>query len=296
MSEAAPDKPRVLLDYLRLAVDFLEGKGVEGARLEVEVMLASVLGLTRMDLYTRFDQPVAADEVDRFRALLRRRGSREPSAYIVGSREFWSLDFQVDRRVLIPRPETEHLVEWGLDVARAKADSDGQGLRIVDVGTGSGAVAIALASELSKAEIVAVDDSAAALEVAPANAERLGCAGRIRFEKSNLLEALDGDVFFDLVVSNPPYVTADEYKGLEPELRDWEPKIALEAGADGLSVTQPLIAQAASRLVPGGWLLVEVGTQSQAVKALFEAAGFIDVAVRDDLAGLPRVVGGCRPE
>lgn len=296
MSETQSAKPSVLLDYLRLATDFLESKGVEGARLDVEVMLAFVMGLTRMDLYTRFDQPMAADEVDRFRELLRRRGAREPAAYIVGTREFWSLEFQVDRRVLVPRPETEHLVEWGLEVARSSGASSGKGLRIVDIGTGSGVVAIALASELADAEIVAVDASEAALEVAPDNATRLGLGDRIRFERSNLFEALPADAPFDLVVSNPPYVTAAEYRALAPELREWEPRTALESGDDGLDVTRPLVAEAARRLVPGGWLLVEVGTQSAAVRQLFEDAGFVNVAVRDDLAGLPRVVGGCWPQ
>lgn len=295
MSETA-SKPRTLLDYLTLATGFLEGKGIEGARLDAEVLLAFALELTRVELYTNFDRPLAPDEVDRFRELLRRRGTLEPAAYITGEREFWSLAFSVDRRVLVPRPETEHLVEWALDAARERCeDSAGTDLRILDVGTGSGAVAIALAKELPAARIVASDRSEAALEVAPANASRHGVSDRVEFVCAETLDGMAERGPFDLIVSNPPYITAAEYKELGAGVREFEPRPALEAGEEGLDVIAPLVAGARALLPSSGFLLVEIGTQAEAVKALFSEAGYHDVSVRRDLAGQDRIVGGRVP-
>ncbi len=288
---SSAEAPRVLLDYLKLATGFLEGKGIDGARLDAEVLLAHALGLSRVELYTNFDRPLAADEVDRFRELLRRRGTREPAAYITGEREFWSLAFTVDRRVLVPRPETEHLVEWGLDAARELAeDSSGAGLNILDVGTGSGAVAVALARELPGARFVASDRSAAALELAPANARRHEVADRIEFVCAETFAGMDARGPFDLIVSNPPYITSAEYRELPTDVRDFEPRPALEAGADGLEVLAPLVAGARALLRSGAFLLLEVGTQADAVARLFEGGGYRDVAVRKDLAGHARIV------
>ncbi|MFT4572071.1 MAG: release factor glutamine methyltransferase [Hyphomicrobiaceae bacterium] len=286
-------KPSTLLDYLQLATGFLEGKGVVGARLDAEVLLAHALGLTRMELYTNFDRLLAPDEVDRFRELLRRRGAHEPAAYITGEREFWSLAFTVDRRVLVPRPETEHLVEWALDAARERSDdSAGTDLRILDLGTGSGAIAVALASELPGARFVASDRSEAALEIAPANAKRHGVAERIEFVCAQTLDGMAERGPFDLIVSNPPYITEDEYRELSADVREFEPKPALLAGVAGLDVIEPLVASAAVLLRSGGLLLIEVGTQADAVRDLFKAAGYHDVSVRQDLAGHDRIVGG----
>lgn len=344
MSAAAKEGPSTLLEYLQVTTTFFAGKGIEGARLDAELLLAEVLGLTRTQLYTNFERPLAREEVDRFRELVRRRAAREPVAYITGRREFWSIDFEVDRRVLVPRPETELLVELAVDLLRPRRqpvlpDDDAAGagevvdeaaatgddasmpasivagpaparepasaesrsaettraLLVADIGTGSGAISVALAKELPTARIVATDKSASALELAPANAARAGVETRIEFRLGDGCAALAGLGPFDLIVSNPPYIKSGEMGGLEPEVREWEPRWALESGAGGMDVTAPLVDQAFDVLVPGGWLLVEVGTQAAEVRACFERRGYEGVAVRRDLAGLDRVVLGRRP-
>jgi len=288
-------KPRVLLDYLRLAKDFLEAKGVESPRLDAEVLLAHVLGTSRLELYTSYDRPLAGTEVDAYREALRRRAAREPVGYITGSREFWSLDLIVDRRVLIPRPETELLVEFGKEVL-GEARGNGAGhATVADIGTGSGAVAVALAVECAELRVVATDRSAASLEVAPINAERHRVADRIEFVEGDLLEPLSQRPVFDLIVSNPPYVRDDEYEALAPEVRLWEPAPALVGGPDGMEPTRRLIAEAPSYLCAEGWLAVEVGTQADLVCKAFAEHGWRDVTVRKDLAGHDRVVAARRP-
>ena len=342
MSGAAKEGPSTLLEYLQVTTTFFTGKGIEGARLDAELLLAEVLGLTRTQLYTNFERPLAREEVDRFRELVRRRSAREPVAYITGRREFWSIDFEVDRRVLVPRPETELLVEIVVDLLKPRRqpvlrDDDGESGEvgdgaaatgddasvpaaiaaapapvgepasesrsaeatraplIADIGTGSGAIAVALAKELPTARIVATDKSASALELAPANAARAGVETRIEFRLGDGCAALAGLGPFDVIVSNPPYVKSGEMGGLEPEVREWEPRWALESGAGGMDVTAPLVDEAFDFLVPGGSLLVEVGTQAAEVRACFERRGYEGVAVRRDLAGLDRVVLGRRP-
>jgi release factor glutamine methyltransferase len=310
--------PQRLIDFLTLASEHLAAKGIDGARLDAELLLAHALGLTRVELYTSYDRPLAKEEVDRFRELLRRRAAREPVAYIIGSREFWSLDLHVDRRVLIPRPETETLVEAALkilgatgrrakrggasqdasapapseDPAGAEATPGASAPRVLDLGTGSGAIAIALAVELSNARIVATDVTAAALEVAPRNAAKHGVADRIEFRQGDLYAAVRDGERFDLIVSNPPYVRARELKRLAPEVRDWEPAGALVSGTDGMDATRGIVARAAEFLTSGGWVLLEVGTQAAGVRELLDAAHWRDVRTFADLAGHPRVIGG----
>jgi release factor glutamine methyltransferase len=278
--------PQRLIDYLTLAHEHLGTKGVETARLDAELLLAHVLGLSRVELYTNYDRPLAKDEVDRFRDLLRRRVMREPVAYIVGRREFWSLDLDVDRRVLIPRPETEILVEAALGILRAASAKD-----VLDLGTGSGAIAVALAVELPAARIVATDVAAAALEVAPRNAAKHAVAERIEFRQGDLFDAVRADERFDLIVSNPPYCRQRELAGLEPEVRQWEPAGALVSGSDGMDVTRRIVARAAEFLAPGGWLLLEVGTQADDVRDLLGTFEWRDPRCFNDLAGRPRVIG-----
>ncbi len=292
MSTAATAGPRTLLEFLQVTAKFLAGKGVDGARLDAELLLAEVLGLTRTQLYTNFERPLAEGEIARFRELVRRRAAREPVAYITGRREFWSLDFVVDRRVLVPRPETELLVELAVEAVRARGVEHPL---VADVGTGSGAIAVAIAKELPGARVVATDRSEAALEIAPANAGRHGVADRIEFRRGDGCDALAGAGPFDVVVSNPPYIRSAEMDSLAPEVREWEPRWALEAGSDGMSVTTPLVERAFALLAPGGSLLVEVGTQAALVREAFERGGYGNVAVRRDLAGLERVVAGRRP-
>jgi release factor glutamine methyltransferase len=286
--------PRTLLDYVQVTASFLAGKGVDNARLDAELLLAEVLGLTRTQIYTSFERPLAPAEVDRFRELVRRRAAREPVAYITGRREFWSLDFAVDRRVLVPRPETELVVEIAVDALRARG-SNGAGLLAADIGTGSGAIAVAIAKELPDARVIATDRSEAALEIAPANASRHGVDGRIEFRTGDGCAPLAGAGPFDVIASNPPYVRKAEIATLAPEVREWEPKWALESGPEGMDVTQPMVEDAFELLAPGGSLVVEVGTQSALVRDCFMRRGYDAVTVRRDLAGLERVVTGRRP-
>jgi len=282
--------PRTLLDYLRLTTDFLAAKKIDSARLDAELLLGEVLGLARVQLYTNFERPLAREEVDRYRELVRRRAAREPVAYILGRREFWSLDFEIDRRVLVPRPDTELLVE--LAVAALQTRAGAATLHVADVGTGSGAVAVAIAKEVPNARVVATDKSQAALEVAPRNADRHGVADRIEFVSGDLCAPLRGREPFDLIVSNPPYVKADEVAALDPEIRDWEPRLALVSGADGMDATRALVESALQVLAPGGSLWVEVGSQAGAVRECFVSNGYADVRVHRDLAGSDRVVNG----
>ena len=292
MSASAPAGPRTLLEFLRVTEGFLSGKGIEGARLDAELLLAEVLGMTRTQLYTNFEQPLGSAERDRFRELVRRRAAREPVAYITGRREFWSLEFAVDRRVLVPRPETELVVEAVLEAVRARRlDAP----RVADVGTGSGAIAVSLAKEMPTARVLATDRSGAALEVAPSNAARHGVDDRVAFREGDGCAALAGEGPFDAIASNPPYILRDEMKTLPPEVGRWEPRWALESGDEGMDVTAPLVEQAFALLAPGGSLVVEVGTQAERVRECFRQRGYEGIVVRRDLAGLDRVVCGRRP-
>jgi release factor glutamine methyltransferase len=259
-------------------------RGVASARLDAEVLLAHALGTTRVALYTGFDRPLEEPELARYRELIRRRLAGEPVAYLVGEQEFWSLPLAVDPRVLIPRRDTETLVQVG---ARAG------GRRIADIATGSGAVALALATELPEAHVVATDLSDDALAVARANVARHKLEARVELRAGDLTDPLAGETF-DLIVSNPPYVRTGELAGLSPEVRR-EPRRALDGGPDGLDVLRRLVPAARDRLAEGGTLAVEHGfDQGPAVRALFAAAGYRDVATAADLAALERVTEGKR--
>ena len=293
MSEPRVQGPSRLLEYLELAAGHLEAKGVESARLDAELLLSNVLGLERVELYTNYDRPLAPTEVDRFRELLRRRAAREPVAYITGRKPFWSLNLIVDRRVLIPRPETETLVEVALAIIKERA---AVGPRILDLCTGSGAVAVALARELADATVAATDRSAAALEIAPENARLHGVEDRVTFHEGDLFSAVSSGERFDLIVSNPPYVKDDELGETEPEIRKWEPQMALAGGADGMSVTARIMEEAPAYLADDGWLLLEVGTQADAVRDRFRSAGWRTVRTTKDLASRDRVVTAQAPQ
>ena len=258
-------------------------RGIASARLDAEVLLAKVLGLTRVGLYTAFDRPLDEGELASYRELIKRRLAGEPVAYLVGEQEFWSLPLHVDARVLIPRRDTETLVEVG----RAAG-----GRRIADVATGSGAVALALAKELPEARIVATDVSAGALAVARQNALRHGLAERVELRLGDLVAPLDG--VFDLIVSNPPYVPSHQIATLAAEVRR-EPRAALDGGPDGLDVVRRLVAAALPHLADGGTLAIEHGyEQGEKVRALFTAAGYREVATTKDLGGNERVTAGKR--
>ena len=274
-----------LAEVVRRSTDYLAGRGSPTPRLDAELLLAHGLGLSRIQLYTEFDRPLTEEELAVCRELVRRRGAREPVAYVTGHWGFRRLDLAVDRRVLVPRPETELVVDRCLALLESVQEP-----RVVDVGTGSGAIALALKQERPDAAVVASDISPDAIEVASANADRLGLA--VEIVESDLLEGVPGGPF-TLIVSNPPYVAEDELDGLEPEVAEWEPRLATVAGADGLAVYHRLLPQAAGRLTAGGHIVLECGAgQAQALRDALADAGFGDVGVDRDLAGIERVVWG----
>lgn len=283
--------PETALAYLELAAKFFAGRDIASARLDAELLLAEVLATDRVGVYLRFDRPLGRAEVDAYRALVKRRSEGEPVAHLLGRREFWSRNFVVTPDVLVPRPETELLVERALAVVDAEGGRD-RALRVLDLGTGSGALAVTLANELPQADVTAVDVSLAALAVARRNADALGVAPRVRFVESDWTAALAADERFDLVVSNPPYVPSGELPTLSAEVRR-DPALALDGGVDGLVAYRRIAADAARLLAPGGTLLCEVGAgQAAEVAALFAAAGLAAIACFADLAGIERVVVG----
>jgi release factor glutamine methyltransferase len=280
---------RTLGEVLRLSTAHLERHGSPTARLDTELLLGHALGLGRVELYTGFERPLAEAELAACRELVARRAKREPVAYILGRWGFRGLDLDVDPRVLVPRPETELVVDRCLALLGNRPGPD-----VLDVGTGSGAIALALASELPEARVSACDVSEDALAVARGNGERLGLD--VEWVESDLFTALDGRRF-DLVVSNPPYVAEGELAGLDPEVRDWEPRAATVAGETGLEAIELLAAEARGMLEPGGAAVIEVGAgQAGAVAALLDRAGLTGVACDRDHAGIERIVWGRRAE
>ena len=274
---------------VREGADLLRAHGVAEPGRDSERLLGHVLGLDRAALHAEPARVVAARDATRFRDLARRRAGREPLQYLTGEQEFWSLSFRVTPEVLIPRPETEHLVEVLLRL-RLRPDP-----RLLDLGTGSGCLAIAAAREIPGALVVAVDSDAAALEVARGNALRHGVTERITFLRGDLFEPLAGRRWergFDVILSNPPYVPEADWAALEPEVREHEPKAALTPGPDGLAIHRRLAAGAASWLRPGGALLAEIGAgQDQAARDLYAGRAHLElVAIEPDLAGIPRVI------
>lgn len=278
-----------VLGLIRRTADYLAGKGVETARLDAEVLLADLLSLDRVQLYLNFDRPLNSDELANFRDRVRRRAAREPAAYITGRKEFYSLELAVGPEVLIPRPETELLVEETVRLARDRWP-DIRGLRLVDLGAGSGALALALASEIEEATVWALDASGPALKVALANAKRHGLAGRIRFLQGDLLESLAEKGLFHLIAANLPYVPRAAFADMAPEVREYEPRLALDGGEDGLDLIRRAAGQARGRLEPGGALLVEIWpTHGREIQALGERHGYARVRIIKDLAGRDRV-------
>ncbi|MGD0526419.1 MAG: peptide chain release factor N(5)-glutamine methyltransferase [Polyangiaceae bacterium] len=274
---------------LRWAMDDFRARGVESPRLDAEVLLARALGTTRIQLIVDAKRPLAADELGRMREMVRRRRAHEPVAYILGEREFYGRAFRVDRRVLVPRPDTETLV----DVALARTRDRSMSLRALDLCTGSGCVAVTLGRERPTSSFTGTDVSADALAVARDNALRLG-AYNVAWRQGDLFDAAPLPVRFDLVTANPPYVAAGEIASLMADVRDHEPRLALDGGDDGLAMLRRVIAGAPARLVrPGGVLAVEVGAgQAPAVAQLFEQAGFSSIEAKRDYARIERVVSG----
>jgi release factor glutamine methyltransferase len=270
---------------LKRASEILKERGSPTPRLDAELLLVHSLGLKgRVELYTQFDRPLTDDEVERYRQLIVRRAKGEPVAYITGKKEFYGFEFLVDRGVLVPRPETELLVDVALSYLKGK-----QGKTVVDVGTGSGCIILTLCKLLGDANrYYGVDLSPKALEVAEKNRERLGCS--VTLLRSNLLEAVDFPV--DAVVANLPYVPVGD-KRLHKWVLKYEPAMALFGGKDGLELIERLIVQAKEKINPKGFIALEVGEgQADRVKSLLETAGFLNVKSFRDLSGIERVVVG----
>lgn len=286
--------PWSLLELVREAAGYLARKGVASPRLDAEILLAHVLGCRRIDLYLRFDQPVSEPELDRFRELVSRRGHREPVAYITGLKEFWSFEFKVTPQVLIPRPETETLVEAALEELRGAMGSCAGPLWAMEIGTGSGAVALSVAKEMGPSVLwVATDISREALSLASHNARQLGVDQWVWFLQGDLLSSLlPKSEKFHLILSNPPYVRTDCIRHLEPEISSYEPLEALDGGVDGLRIVTRLLEEAGEHLVAGGALMLEVGEdQTVAVENILESQlGWSEWGWRRDLAGKPRVI------
>lgn len=260
-----------ILKVLQWTMEYFRDKGLEQPRADAEVLLAHVLGWERVQLYLNYDKPLSSEELTLFRGFIRRRAAYEPAQYITGKQEFWSLDFEVTPAVLIPRPETEMLVEKALEIAGDKPSF------VLDLGTGSGAIAVALAHERSGIKVIAADKSWPAIEVARKNALRNGVADRVCFMVMDLFEAMEGRQSFDLIVSNPPYVSDAEILDLAPEIANYEPRSALRGGGKrGLALIRKILQEFGAHLKPGGSLLIEIGLGQ---------AEILEEGISRDLAG-----------
>ena len=286
---------------LKAGIAQLREANVPSYTLAAELLLLSVAGRDRTWLYAHPEEIVPESSTDKYFALLDRRAAGEPTQHLTGKQEFWGLEFEVTPDVLIPRPETEHLIEVALDrlaVREVRAGRPprltGENVTLVDVGTGSGCIAIALAKELPAATVYATDISPATLNIAQRNAARLGFANRIQFIESNLFEALSS-LAFDLVISNPPYVSRRDAHSLSVEVREHEPPLALYGGEEGFEFYADLISQAQRYIKPSGLFVLELGYDSlPAVRPLLDDSTWANVGVTNDLAGIPRVLSAER--
>lgn len=278
------------LKLLEWTTDFFNKRGIDSARLDAQLLLSHVLGISRIMLYAEFERPLTPEELDTFRALVKRRSRREPIAYLTGSRGFWEIELKTDARALIPRPDTETLVERAL-----KLLPKDEAARVIDVGTGTGAIALALAHARPGVEVLATDRSAEALALAAENVATLHLSERVTLREADVLDGVDWQGV-DMIVSNPPYIAEDERGEMDEDVLEFEPHSALFAGADGLDVIRRLVPASVEALRPGGHLLCEIGhRQGEAVRALFEQAGLTEVVVLKDLGRRDRVVVGQRP-
>lgn len=267
---------------------YFQDKGFDSARLDAELLISDALSIDRVGIYLQHHKPLQPQELAEIRARVKRRGNHEPVAYITGSRGFWEHDFKVDQRVLVPRPETEHLVEAAIQYLKTIESP-----RVVDVGCGSGCITISVAQAVTEARVLGIDLSPDALIIAQENATALG-AESVEWAQGDLLDGQDGP--FDLILSNPPYIPSADLDELMPSVRDFEPHMALDGGEDGLNLYRRLIPQAYDRLVPDGVLMVEIGhDQGTAVVEIFGECGFDEVSLGKDYASLDRWVRGRRP-
>jgi release factor glutamine methyltransferase len=280
----------------RKAAEVLAARGIENARLDAELLLAAVLGVRRLDLYLQHERPVTGDELEAYRAAIRRRMRREPVQYIIGRAAFRDLDLVVDARVLIPRPETELLVGEALRWATRRQGAESGARSALDIGTGSGAIAICLAREGGFQRVVATDVSVDALEVARTNAERYGVEDRIELRYGDGYEVVAPEERFSAIISNPPYIAEAERAALQPEVAEHEPAQALFAADGGLAVLRVVVAGATDHLEAGGLLALEMGiTQPPAIVEAIERSGAFETpCVINDLTGRPRIVTAVR--
>jgi release factor glutamine methyltransferase len=279
-----------VLEGIQKSAEFLAKKGVESPRLQAELLLAHVLKLPRMKLYLNFERVLTDAETGGLRELVRRRSQREPLQHILGSTSFCGLEIVVNCHVLVPRPETEILAEFGWKWLTECQTSDDRNVTALDFGTGSGCIAIGLAAKCPKANIVALETSAEALEIARPNAMKNGVAERIEFLRGDGFGTLTVGAQFDLIISNPPYIPTAEIETLEPEVRDHDPRGALDGGTDGLGFYRRFAAEARPFLKSGGKLMLEFGDgQAQAIREIFEAQNWIVEAVHADYTQRERI-------
>ena len=277
-----------VLEAILKSTEFLAKKGVESPRLQTELLLAHLLKMPRMKLYLNFDRALTAPETDGLRELIKRRGQREPLQHIVGSTSFCGHEITVSRHALIPRPETELLAELGW---KFLSTLDSQPPTCLDFGTGTGCIAIAIAAKCPEAKITALDVSAAALALAIQNARQNQVGGRIDFLPGDGFAALTPGAQFDLLISNPPYLASAEIETLEPEVRDFDPRGALDGGADGLDFYRRLAAEAKGFLKTGGKIMLEFGDgQADAIQSIFENEKWIVEAIQDDYSQRARIL------
>jgi len=280
-------------ELLTVATDYLYKKNIDSPRLAAEVLLAHVLGVKRIDLYLDFERPLTSAEVSQYRELVRRRVAREPLQYITGRQEFWSLEFIVNNHVLIPRPETELLVEQAVEHCKERIKSGEQRVAVLDLCTGCGAVAISIAKEMPQATLWASDISSEAISIAKANAQRHGVSGKIEFLEGDLFgPARDKGLHFHIIVANPPYVAEEEYEKLPPEVRDYEPRVSLDGGPGGMVIIERILREAPDFLKPKGVVIIEMSpAQVAEAKDLISSLPRYRICrVLKDYSGLDRVV------
>jgi release factor glutamine methyltransferase len=258
----------IIKDLLKVTADYLKEKEIDFPRLTAEILLSHQLKTDRVNLYLNFDQPLTENEISGYRSLIKRRLLHEPVQYITGIQEFWSLDFMVNPQVIVPRPESELLVEQAVKQVETHFTQKNRPPRILDLGTGSGVLAISIAKEVPQAQIWATDLSEGALSIARRNAEKHGIYERINFMCGDLWEPIANlDVVFDMIISNPPYIASEEYDDLMPEVRDYEPRLALDGHEGGMYFIEKILHEGLDYMSPGGWLIMEM-SPDQTGKAL----------------------------
>ncbi|MGH7976049.1 MAG: peptide chain release factor N(5)-glutamine methyltransferase [Limisphaerales bacterium] len=279
-----------VLEAIQKSANFLAKKGVESPRLQTELLLAHLLKMPRMKLYLNFERELSVEETNSFRELIKRRAAREPLQHIVGSTSFCGYEIAVNRHALVPRPETELLAEAGRQFLLAAPKQSEDGSTVLDFGTGTGCIAIALAAKCPNAKIVALDISAEAIALAKENAAKNNVAGRIEFLHGDGFASLKENQF-DLIISNPPYIPAAEIEALQPEVKNFDPRAALDGGADGLDFYRMFATQAQPFLKPGGKIMLEFGDgQANVIKMIFENEKWIVEAVKSDYSQRERIL------